>query len=460
MNAAIRTIDNSTSKYLKMPKEREAFEKCAVLFLFALYVMPQYFGIPIPVFDFTVVRIFVLILLVFILSDYGRSHAFAEIIKKEKLSLVILPYLFVTTYTMVIRADANAFLNPFVEFLELYLMIYVIRDTIGVDRAVKLFLGFIYLLTILGLFEAVIKVSPFSFLCNLPGIYTGRYIRAGHYRIMSSAGHSLGYGLLLMTAMPFAGYDVEKKTFNVYRRPLLLFGIMVNIFLTGSRSSLGMMAITFVLMLLFSDSAVRRKNIFYTISGIVIAVVMVILLRPTFIGRYVMLQVTSLIDAFFKTTISVNYGANITQLRQSAAYRELLKDVFDQDWLNPLVGIGRSRGFKAAINGRVVKSIDSFYIADFVRYSYPGMLSYIFFLLYYGFSMLKDIVRTRSALIRMIFVGAFGYSIHLYVADSLQTLKYLYVLIALYICCEKVPYKKQDDKCRYIGKRESKYVKK
>ncbi len=460
MNALARPLDYSTSKYVRVPRERAAFEKCAVLYLFALYVMPQYFGIPNPVFDLTTVRILILVLLVFILFDYERIHVFGDILKKEKLTKVIMPYFIVTVYTMIIRTDLNAFLNPFIEFIELYLMIYVIRDCIGVDRTVKIIMGFIYLLIILGLIEAVIRVSPFSFLCNLNGVYTGRYIRAGHYRIMSNAVHSLGYGLILMTAMPFAGYDIEKKTYNIYRRPLLLFGIMTNIFLTGSRSSLGIMALIFLLMLVFSDSEYRRKNIFLTLSGVVIFGVLVVLLQPTSAGKYIMLQITSLIDSFFKTTLSVRYGANITQLRQSSAYRDLLKRIFELDWLNPLIGIGRSAQFRTTIDGYLIQSVDNSYIAQYIMYAYPGMFSYIFFFAYYGLKMLVDIVKTRSALIRMVFIGAFSYCCHLYIADSLQTLKYLYLLIAIYICCDKTPFVQKGSECKYIGKKVSRYVKK
>ena len=336
MTSEIKAIEKSTSKYLKAPRERTLFYRCAILYIFALYVLPQYFGIPFPIFDFTAVRITIVILLLFIVFDYDRTNMFVNIIKNEPMSRVLLSYIIVLLYTMVLRTDINAFLNPIIEILELYLLIYVIKDCIGVDKLVELIIGFCYLLVILGLVEAVIKVSPFSYLETIKGIYTGRFIRAGHYRIMSSANHSLGYGLMLMTMLPFAGYDVEKKEFRIFRRPLLLVGLLINVFLTGSRSSLGIMFFALAMMIAMTDAKYLRESVVITILLILGFVALCIVLQPTSFGRYIMLQLTSLIDSLFGTSISVKYGADIVHLKQSANYRHFLKEIFKIDWLNPL----------------------------------------------------------------------------------------------------------------------------
>lgn len=452
--------ERNECRYFKEPREKVAFYKCAVFFIFALYVMPQYFGIPNPIFDLTIVRISVVFLLILIFFDYNRTADFLGMVRKEKMTKILIPYIFVLVYTMVLRADANAFLNPFIEILEMYLLMYVIRDTLGLEKTIKLFTGFIYFLVILGFFEAFIKVSPFSFLKTIDGIYTGRYVRGGHYRIMSSCSHSLGYGLLLVTALPFAGYDSEKNEYNIFKRPFLLMGLIINVFLTGSRSSLGVLAFELALMFILSDMKYTRENIVYVIiAGISFAALLLCTYSTNF-GQYIMLQITSLIDSFFYTSFSAKYGANLKQLSQSAAYRDLLKEIFKVDWLNPILGIGRKRAFRSMVDGRIVKSIDNFYIAEFVRYAYPGMITYVFFLIYTGIRMIKDMIVTRSAIIRMVFIGTASYCIHLYIADSLQTLKYLYVLFAIYLCCDKERFVPKAAKCRYIGKRESRYVKK
>ncbi len=239
----------------------------------------------------------------------------------------------------------------------------------------------------------------------------------------------------------------------------MLIGIIVNIFATGSRSSLGIMFAEIVLMLILSDKEHNRENIFAIVSGLVAFTVILFVFQGTSFGKYILLQITSLIDSFFNTQFSLKYGSDLTQLNQSSAYRDLLHQIFKVDWLNPFLGIGRKRSFSSVVNGLVVTSIDNFYIAEYIRYAYPGMLSYIAVVIYMIYAMLKDMVKTHSALIRTLFIGSVCYCMHLYIADSLQTLKYLYVLFALYICADKTPFT-PDEKGKYFEKRKSKYVKK
>ncbi len=439
MASRTKELDLS-SKYLKVQRERVLFYRCAILYLFIYYIMPPYFGIPNPIFDLTILRIGIIILMLFIIFDHDRLYDFLDTIRYEKMTIVFIPYMIVLLYTMVFRADFNALFNPLIEIFDMYLLIYIIRESVGVDKTIKLVIAFIYLLVLLGFVESFTKVSPFSYMVTLNGLYTGRYVRGGSYRIMSNCGHSLSYGLLLMTALPFAGYDVEKREFNIFRRPFLLIGLIVNVFNTGSRSSLGVMFGEIGLMLILSDRKFLKKNILITIVSVIVFLSVTFCLQSTSIGKFILLQLTSLIDSLFNTRLSVKYGANYSQLMQSKAYRELLKEIFHLSWLNPILGIGRKRGFLSMVKGRKVASIDNFYIAEYVRYAYPGMWSYIFYLGYMGVRIAIDFIKTRSALIRTMLIGAISYCLHLYIADSLMTLKYLYLLFALYICCDKEPY--------------------
>ena len=162
-----------TSKYIKPAREEKLFYKAAVFFLFSLFVMPQYFGIPTPLFDFTLLRMALILVFFMIIYDDERKNAFADMVLHSKLTLILVPYVLVLLYTMVLRADINAFLNPFLEIFSFYLLIYVIRDYLGVEKTLKYILVFLYLLTILGIIEYVMGRSPFSYLETIKGIYTG-----------------------------------------------------------------------------------------------------------------------------------------------------------------------------------------------------------------------------------------------------------------------------------------------
>lgn len=459
MEATKKLIGKEQSKYFKKPLESIWFNKVAWAYLFALYVMPQYFGIPFPLFDLTIVRMTIIVAVIFIFNDHDRFINFKQMFLSEKFGLVLIPYFFVLLYTMVLRGDVNAFLNPFIEFVEMYLLIYVIRNAFGFKKTVNIILKFIYLLTILGVIESITDVSPFSYLVTISGIYTGRFIRGGHYRIMCNAGHSLGYGLMLITAIPFAAYDGEKEELNIFRRPVLMALLIFNVFMTGSRSSLGVAGVELFALFLLSDIKYLKQNSIYLMSTLAVFAFLTFAFQNTAFGSYVMLQITSIIDSVFNTTYSLKYGSNLLQLQQSKAYRDLLKKIFKVDWVNPILGIGRKRGFKSMVDGRVINSIDNFYIAEFVRYAYPGMITYILFLAYMAVKMLVDVYKTRSAAIRMLLIGTVFYYLHLYIADSLQTLKYLYILFALYLCADKKEYVPLKDPCKYIKRRVIEYAK-
>lgn len=423
-----------TSKYIKPAREEKIFEKTVVFFLFSLFVMPQYFGLPTPLFDFTLLRMMLILVLFMIIYDDERKVAFADLILHSRLTLVLLPYMFVLLYTMVLRADINAFLNPFLEILSFYLLIYVIQNVLGVEKTVRYLLGFLYLMTIFGVVEYAMGRSPFSYLETIKGIYTGRFIRSGNYRIMSSCTHSLGYGLLLVAVAPLSCFDYRKNEVNLLCRPILFLLLLINVFLTGSRSTLSVFLVETLLLFILSSGTDKKKCI---LAGIVlvagIAAFLVVFYR-TGIAQYILLQFASILDSILGTQYSVLFGGNTEALSSSSNYRDQLKYIFQVKWLNPILGIGRKRSFTSEINGSYIESIDNFYIAEYVRYAYPGLVTYVFFLLFHLGGMIKKCIMDGKAVYKILLVGAGCYAVNLFWVDSLQTLKYLYIIFALYLC--------------------------
>lgn len=444
-----------TSKYIKPAREEKAFYWVSVAFLFSLFVMPQYFGLPTPVFDFTLLRMMIVALVFMIIYDDKRKSAFADLILHSKLTLVLIPYLIVISYTMVLRADINAFLNPFIEIFSLYLLIYVIRDYVGVERTLKWLLIFIYILAIQGIIEYAIGRSLFSYLETIKGLYTGQFIRSGNYRIMGPCNHSLGYGLVLMAVTPIACLDYQKNEVDLLRRPFLFLLLAANVFLTGSRSALGVFLIESLLIFLLSSIKKKKKCMVILFAAIVALVGFLAICYNTGLAQYILLQFASIIDSIFDTEYSVLFGGDISALGSSSNYRDQLIYIFTVDWLNPVLGIGRKRTFNSEINGSYIESIDNFYIAEYVRYAYPGLVTYAFFLLFYLFNMIKKCMKRKDAVYKILLVGSICYLINLLWVDSLQTLKYLYILIAILLCLER-----KDKSSEVKSKRASKYIKK
>lgn len=422
----------SNSKYIKVEKEIKVFEFISVSFFFSLYVLPQYFGIPLPFFDFTAIRIAIIVMLLFIIGDINKQQKFIELIKNSFYGKLLLPYIFVLVYTTILRKDEKAILNPIIEILSLFLLIYAIRNYIGVQRILKYIVLFSYLIGCLGLIEYTLQKSIFSYLETISGLYTGIFIRSGHYRIMGPCIHSLGYGLLLVTMIPIACYDDTAKEINILKRKLLFILLSANIFLTGSRSTFSVFLLEIGLLVLFSSKKNIKNLILVGSIGAIIFAAFLIIGYKTEVSRYILLQITSVVDELFGSHYSYQFGAEISALSSSSHYREQLIYIFNVEWLNPLLGIGRSRSFMDEINGTYIKSVDNFYIAEYIRYAYPGLITYLEFLGYFLIQILRTGIERNSDLCKALFVGCACYCINLIWVDSLQTLKYLYVLFAIF----------------------------
>ena len=118
-------------------EQTHAFYKVSILFTFAYFTLPQYFGIQVAGFDFTAQRICMLILCLYIFDSGKRVQELWKIIVTCKYTPFIALYMFVLLYTAVYRGNVNTFLYSFIEFFCMYLLIYIIRDVFGVERFVK-----------------------------------------------------------------------------------------------------------------------------------------------------------------------------------------------------------------------------------------------------------------------------------------------------------------------------------
>lgn len=427
--------------------------KTGTVFLFVYFVLPQYFGLRLPGFDFTAQRIAIVFVFLILLEKSTRMRQFLRIIKSCSLLPLMSIYLFILLYTAVVRKHMGTFLYSLIEFIAFFMMVYFIKEVLGISEALRLLVCFSYLLCLLGLVEYVMGRSPFSYLETISGLYTGAQIRSGSYRIMGPCNHALGYGLLLGTIIPFACYnDNEDQLDMTVHWPLVML-ILLNVLLTGSRSTLAVCGLELLLFFLFSSKEKKKKTVLALIVMIfVLAVITVVTIRTSF-GRYIMLQITSVIDEIFGTSFAVRFGADKTTLANSAAYRDLLLDIFHVSWLNPWIGKGAGYVFYWYYQGYYIKSIDNFYVANYIRYGYPGMIAYILIIVFTLYKMVKMAVKKKSALCTCLFIGVFCYFVNLWWLDTLQTIKYVYILFAFYFAMEDRAVPKKENiqkKSKYI----------
>ncbi|MBQ8798857.1 MAG: hypothetical protein IJZ55_04755 [Lachnospiraceae bacterium] len=402
-----------------------------IFFVFGTIIMPQYFGLNIG-YDLTCARMANLLFVVYMMLNPLILSHFVKTTLRCEIFYPFFLYLIVAGYTMVFRVDINAFFLVFFEALLLFMMVYGIRYVIGYQRAVKWINACAYFFGIYGLVEFACGQSLFlKFLRTLPTAVNNCY-RSGHYRVMGPCGHPLGYGLVLLLLIALACVDLEKNEVYLFKRPVLLVLLLLNVVLTGSRSTLGIALAEVVVIILISNRTNIKKSLFMLVCFIFALGLFLLLFYKTGIGRYILMQITSVIDQVLGTELAGNFGADVTTLQNSESYRENLPEIFKLDWLNPFIGRGVKRGFGAEINGVYIHSVDNYYVVQYIKYAYPGLISYVLFMVTTLVVMVKSIVRYKSALCKLLLVATVCYYVNLWWLDALQTLKYEYIMIALF----------------------------
>lgn len=423
---------SSAGNYIKRP-ELEGLRVLYGIFCFfiiASIVMPQYFGVHIG-YDITCARLSNMLILGYMLLNQKVLSHFVTTSLQCEIVVPMLMYLFVAAYTMVFRTDINAFFLVFLEVLSLFMLIYGIRYVIGYKRAIRFVIGCAYFLGIYGLVEFAYGRSLFlQFFRTVPTAVVNSY-RSGHYRIMGSCGHPLAFGLVLLLFIAIACLDVEKNEIYLFKRPVLLLVLLVDVFLTGSRSTLGIAAVEVVVIILLSNRNNRIRSIFYGCVAFFCFVLFLLLFHSTGAGQYIMGQIMSLVDQLLGTSYAAKYGVDITTLQNSEGYRDALPYIFTLDWLNPFIGRGSHFG-GAEINGVFVQSIDNYYVLQYIKYAYPGLVSYVLFMIVTVVVAVKHVIRNKSAVTKVLLIGMFFYFFNLWWVDALQTLKYVYVYVAIF----------------------------
>ena len=420
--------------------------------LVADWVMPQYFGIHIG-FDFTATRTLNMIILVYFFFNRKAGNHFIRSMMDVQMTPYLALYMVVMVYTTVLRVNVNTFFLNFLDILTFYMVYYGIRYSIGIKKAIDWTVKIAWVLGIYGIVEYVLSYSPMiKYLMTLPNTAKVIY-RSGQYRIMGPCVHSIGYGMMLLLLIAIICIDYEKDEMYLFQHPALYILLMLNMFLTGSRGPLGLAVLESVLIVLFSKGKKRKKTIFILCILLILFVVAEAALFRTSIGQYIMMQIASIVDQVFGTSFAVLYGADTTWLSQSSSYREFLPRVFTVDWLNPLLGQGANATTGFEFDGVYIKSMDNFYVALYIRYAYPGLITFALFQIMTLFFMIKTGIKHKSGLSIVLAIGLFSYYISLFWADYLQTTKYMYILIAIYSAYYSERFQKLDRSERKERKR-------
>lgn len=424
-------------------------------FLFIIPFIPPYLAYQLSS-SLPVITAYRLILLLFIFDQLlvkKKLRIFLKTIKKDKFSPVIFIYsigIMVPGFFHLSESfDKTAFIGSFSIIFENVILYYLILMNCGTyfkkdikyfQKALSIICLSSLILSILGIIEYVTSFNIFHLLetSNVSGILSNTYVRQGQLRVSSSFSHALGYGLYLLLVIPIAFYKFKKSNHKKYYT-VLLFLLIINLFLTISRSTL--LAFGCSLFVFYLLSNLKRKIMYLYISLIIVFPAMAISLVPgtenvpviSIIGN----NLKGLSDTFLGTHMATDYGNNI----EPFSYRnQLINYALSQQGTDNIFGKGVGFIRKEPLvfyipeinpyGPTISQSVDNYYANVKLESGWIGLIS-TFILL---FAIILTIFRNRKKGLfnKIILVSFMGYLIELFSVNDLNTIIFLWILLAIY----------------------------
>lgn len=403
-----------------------------MLFFIFLFFLPNAFGIRIGI-VLNAQRVMTVVLLLAILTDRERRRRFFTIVLGNRDLLFFAAFVFVCFYTMVLRVNLGSFFNPLMDTLLAYfLTIYLLRYEISTEKLLQLIRVIGLILCIIGVIEMITKVNIFSYIAFQKDMFSGGGFRDGGYRIAVNGQHPLGYGLFLLLLFPLNCFDTKRGKLDALCRPLLSILILINVYATGSRSTLGILVLEFVIILLLSRREELCKLLVIIGPIAVMCAILLFLFWDYAPIQSLLVRAFNTIDGALGTHFAeelFNYHSFI--MKGSTDYRTKLPKIFLLDWLNPIVGRGLAYHFSAYIEDVAVRSIDNYYVLLFIQYAYPGLFAFLALCISQIRYAVSNILRYNDYLSVVVLVSLIGYFVNLWFVDNLGTLKFVFVLFGM-----------------------------
>ena len=241
-----------------------------------------------------------------------------------------------------------------------------------------------------------------------------------------------------MILLPLLWYDFEKNKIDISKNKFLTILIAINIFLTGSRLTIGTLILAFILCYIMQTRDVFLKNSIVLIIIVPILCLVIYMNRDVEFFRSIIRTFLSAVDEVLGSSYSVAYGAEEATLYNSTFYRELLwKNTILGDWLNPWFGRGGGYNLNMYIQGYYIRSCDNYYVAQYIAYGIPGVITWIMMSLSFFIDMIYVFMK-RNFLGYAIGVSFVCYFVSLWYLDHLQTFPIMMSLFGLIYAMKNV----------------------
>ena len=427
----------------EQPKKRyTGFQKLCFVYLFAVFALPQYFGIPLPGFALTAQRIMLICLFAAIFTNQKRADTFfiSNTGPMGGHILVVLPFVFVSLATAILRSSPKSFLNFFADaVLPMLLMVYLASHIFTLEELLKFFKVVLIIVCVSCYLDALIlHKNPYDFIHTIKSVEGGSTWRASSYRVAAMASHPIGLGMYLIMMTPLMCIDVEGRVVNVAKNWGVVLLVGGAVLLTGSRMPQATFALELVILFVLTEKSARRALIPYVLVVGVLAVLLVVLLRnESHVRRYVILNLYQIIDSVFGTKLTLDeFGYWQWALNSSSTdYRSLLPRLFFSDDFDPLLGTGvsndRINSITIVIEGRTIVSIDNYYVLQYLQFAWPGLITILLVFAYMLLQCIAGTIKKRGAVCKALLVSFVLYFINLWFVADLGTFKYAFSLFGL-----------------------------
>lgn len=403
-----------------------------LLYLISFFLIPNYAGIKISGLPLlTAQRFFLIVIFFWIFFDKNVNRDFISTVKKSRFCMFFGFWLVVCIVTAIYNKDINSFFGPFVDqCLAFYLFYFFFSKYYSLHDIVKIITNILWILCICGIIEQFTKFNFFTlFDTGTTELNTGILLRDEAIRIKTAYGHPLAYGMILLLFCPFCCYDLKRNKIYIFEHKILFMLIVLNMFLTGSRSCIALFFIEFALIFIFSDKQKFGNMISYFTLIIFVSGVIIFIFKNTELIQLLFRQFYYVIDEIFGTNYSSLYGGN-SSINNSSTYRDILWNIFSFEEFSPFIGKGTQYKPYFIILGRVVESIDNFYINYYIKYGIYGILFYILFV----FKNIKAGILAKNMNFNLLFVvPMILISINFFVVDEIGILRQLIALSGIMI---------------------------
>ncbi len=322
--------------------------------------------------------------------------------------------------------------------MPMLLMVYMATNVFTLKELLKFFKVILIVVCVMCYLDAlVLHRNPYDFIHTIKSVEGGSTWRAGSYRTAAMASHPIGLGMYFLLTTPLLCVEDDGRSANIAKNWGSLLLVCGAVLLTGSRLPQLLFASELVILFLLTKKSVKRVVFPYLlVFGTVLVLLIVLLHNEDHVRRYVILNLYQVIDGLFGTQLTLDeFGYWQWVLNTSSTgYRDALPLLFFSDDYDPLLGAGFTGASSLGViivGGQRVASIDNFYVLQYLRFAWPGLISTVLIFAYMVVRCIVGAFKKDGIVCKMLTFSFLMYFFNLWYVADLGTFKYAFSIFGL-----------------------------